>query len=43
MTRGFTLSELAVALTMSALLLAVGLSRLAGVLDWVRPLAPPAM
>lgn len=35
MPRGFTLTELAVALTMVALLLAVGLPRLSGVLDWV--------
>jgi len=35
MPRGFTLTELAVAVTMVALLLAVGLPRLSGVLDWV--------
>jgi prepilin-type N-terminal cleavage/methylation domain-containing protein len=35
MPRGFTLTELAVALTMVALLLVVGLPRLSGVLDWV--------
>jgi prepilin-type N-terminal cleavage/methylation domain-containing protein len=35
MPRGFTLTELAVALTMAALLLAIGLPRLSGVLDWV--------
>ena len=35
MPRGFTLTELAVALAMVALLLAVGLPRLSGVLDWV--------
>jgi prepilin-type N-terminal cleavage/methylation domain-containing protein len=35
MPRGFTLTELAVALAMVALFLAVGLPRLSGVLDWV--------
>jgi prepilin-type N-terminal cleavage/methylation domain-containing protein len=35
MRRGFTLPELAVTLTVAALLLAAGLPRLSGVLDWL--------
>jgi len=35
MPRGFSLTELAVSLTVAALLLAAGLPRLADVLDWV--------
>ena len=35
MPRGFTLTELAVALTVAALLFAIGLPGLHGVLDWI--------
>ena len=34
MARGFSLTELAVAVTVAALLLAIGLPRLEGLLDW---------